>query len=306
MLFISTMNSILNTSYNALCIDLACDAIWILSFHFLVRLAEMAAKLRVIIEDHIKKLVLPSGIPSTMEELQTFGIYEEFSLQHLDTEFGNYFTLNESKQIQHKDTIKVVKATPIILNFLTADESLEGSFIQQLTDCTSIAESSAGTSSSQDTIILSRQSSTERCQPWPKHLTWLLRRWLWLATKPQIQDGKYRTKLRGCGVPEVACHALKCKSPADQKPAKRVKKPWKAEVNYLPPYPPGEDEESQEQERIQLLTEVRKRDSNKIIKEKMAKTFAHKRNKIFNLSPSIEAAKARWPALFEASYVKYS
>ena len=67
---------------------------------------------------------------------------------------------------------------------------------------------------------------------------------------------------------------LKRKSPADQKSAKNVKKPRKAEVNYLPPYPAGEDEESQEQERIQLLTEVRKRDKNKLIKEKMAKTFA--------------------------------
>lgn len=115
----------------------------------------------------------------------------------------------------------------------------------------------------------------------------------------------YRTKLRGYGVPEVMCNALKRKSPADQKSAKSIKKPWKAEVNYLPPYPAGEDEESQEQERIQLLTEVRKRDNNKLIKEKMAKTCAHRRNKIIILSPSIEDIKARWPALFEASHVSY-
>ena len=115
----------------------------------------------------------------------------------------------------------------------------------------------------------------------------------------------YRTKLRGYGVPEVMCNALKRKSPADQKSAKNVKKPRKAEVNYLPPYPAGEDEESQEHERIQLLTEVRKRDNNKIIKEKMAKTFAHRRNDIVNQSPTIEDIKARWPALFEASNVSY-
>lgn len=86
----------------------------------------------------------------------------------------------------------------------------------------------------------------------------------------------YRTKLRGYGVPEVMCNALK--STADQKSAKNMKKPRKAEINYLPPYPAGEDEESQEQERIQLLTEVKKRDNNKLIKEKMAKAFAHRRN----------------------------
>lgn len=115
----------------------------------------------------------------------------------------------------------------------------------------------------------------------------------------------YRTKLCGYGVPEVMCNALKRKSPADQKSAKNVKKPRKAEVNYLPPYPAGEDEESQEQERIQLLTEVRKRDNNKLIKEKMAKTFAHRRNEIVKQSPTIEDIKARWPALFEASNVSY-
>ncbi|KAF1389893.1 hypothetical protein PFLUV_G00052260 [Perca fluviatilis] len=114
----------------------------------------------------------------------------------------------------------------------------------------------------------------------------------------------YRTKLRGYGVPGVMCNALKHKSPANQKSAKNVKKPRKAEVNYLPPYPAGEDEESQEQERIQLLTEVRKRDNNKLIKEKMAKTFAHRRNKIINLSPSIEDIKTRWPALFEPSQLQ--
>ncbi|XP_053271415.1 uncharacterized protein LOC128429156 [Pleuronectes platessa] len=114
----------------------------------------------------------------------------------------------------------------------------------------------------------------------------------------------YHTKLRSYGVPEVMCNALKRKSPADQKSAKGVKKPRKAEVNYLPPYPAGEDEESQEQERIKLLTEVKKKDNNKLIKETMSKTFAHRRNEIVNLSPSIEVIKARWPALFEASHIE--
>ncbi|KAL3969254.1 beta-galactoside alpha-2,3-sialyltransferase (sialyltransferase 4A) [Sarotherodon galilaeus] len=132
-----------------------------------------------------------------------------------------------------------------------------------------------------------------------------------MATKHQIQDGQllykmanYCTKLRGFGVPELTCNAMKHKSPGDQKSANKVKKPRKAEVNYLPPYPAGEDEDSQEEERIQLLTEVKKRDNNKVIKEKMAKTFAHRRHEIVNLSPSIEDIKARWPALFEASHLQ--
>ncbi|KAL7402812.1 hypothetical protein ABVT39_020262 [Epinephelus coioides] len=141
-------------------------------------MADMEAKLRVIIDDRIEKLVLPSGIPPTLEELQTivketFGISIEFSLQYLDSEFEDYFTLHNSDLIKHKDTIKVVHTAPILLNLYPCDESLDSSFVQQSTDCDSAsfaesttsnaestasnAESSAGTSSSQDTIILSRR-----------------------------------------------------------------------------------------------------------------------------------------------------
>lgn len=136
----------------------------------------MEEKLRVIIGDRIEKLVLPSGIPPTVEELQTtvkanFGLNEEFSFQYLDSEFGDYFTLHKTDQIKHKDTIKVVYAAPIILDLRQVNESLDISFGQQPTDNLSVsyAESSAGTSSSGSTIILRRQrSTTERCQPWPK------------------------------------------------------------------------------------------------------------------------------------------
>lgn len=121
----------------------------------------MEEKLRVIIGDRTEKLVLPSGIPPTVEELQTtvkenFGLYEEFSFQYLDSEFGDYFTVHKTDQIKHKDTLKVVYVAPIILNLqqIDAESSLSN------------AESSAGTSSSRSTIILPR-STTERCQPWP-------------------------------------------------------------------------------------------------------------------------------------------
>lgn len=141
----------------------------------------MEAKLRVIIDDRIEKLVLPSGIPDTVEELEnvvkvTFGIPDEFTLHFLDSEFEDYFSLHTSDQIKHKDTIKVVHTAPIILNLRPADESFESSLGQHSADCdsasyaesfSSCAEPSAGTSSSQDTIILP-QSTTERCQPWPK------------------------------------------------------------------------------------------------------------------------------------------
>uniref|UniRef100_A0A3Q3FVL1 PB1 domain-containing protein n=1 Tax=Kryptolebias marmoratus TaxID=37003 RepID=A0A3Q3FVL1_KRYMA len=353
------------------------------------RLREMEAKLRVIIDDHIKKLVLPSGIPPTIEELQsvvkdTFGITNDFSLQYFDSEFEDYFTLNSSDQIKHKDTVKVVGIPPVVLTLAQLDESLGSPSGQQSTDYESSYDESFGsnadsaaTTSSQDTIILKRNKTTERCEPWPKQFpipqfAYETEMYLENATEEFKKNGtllptskvktdileklaetifrftaypssaqvscvaealvtkypclkepgsfsgyygwlqrikykmaNYRTKLRGFGVPEVTCNAVTCKRPGDQKSAKKVKKPRKAEINYLPPYPAGEDESSQEEERVQLITEVKKKDNNKLLKEKMAKTFAHRRHEIINLSPSIEDIKARWPALFEASHVSY-
>lgn len=132
----------------------------------IIRLPDMEEKLRVIIGDRIEKLVLPSGIPPTVDELQNtvkknFGFYEEFSFQYLDSEFGDYFTLHKTDQIEHKDTIKVVFAAPIILDLQQIDESLDISFGQQSTDSLSVsyaesaasnAESSAETASSGSTI----------------------------------------------------------------------------------------------------------------------------------------------------------
>ncbi|KAK1894643.1 Histone-lysine N-methyltransferase Su(var)3-9, partial [Dissostichus eleginoides] len=132
----------------------------------------MEAKLRVLMDDRIEKLVLPAGIPPTVEELtnvvkETYAVIDEFSLQYLDSDFEDYFTLNQTDQIKHKDTVKVVYAEQITLNLLPIDGS---SFLQSSTeyDSASNAESSAGTSSSHDTIILSNQSTAERREPWPK------------------------------------------------------------------------------------------------------------------------------------------
>ncbi len=54
----------------------------------IIRLAEMEEKLRVLIDDQIEKLVLPSGIPPTVEELQTtvkenFGISQNLMITSL-------------------------------------------------------------------------------------------------------------------------------------------------------------------------------------------------------------------------------
>lgn len=113
----------------------------------------------------------------------------------------------------------------------------------------------------------------------------------------------YRTKLRNLRCPELSINSLKHK-PADRcKPAYDVKKPRKAEVNFCPPYPAGETQDSLEGERLALLSEVKKRHNDKVVKEKMAKTFAYRRQEVVRDKPMIAEFKIRWPGLFIVSEV---
>lgn len=109
----------------------------------------------------------------------------------------------------------------------------------------------------------------------------------------------YRRRLSQFGFPDVSCNTLKQKNPEDRTSAKNVKKPRKAEVNYLPQYPPGENQDSLEQERLNLLTEVNIKNNISVVKDKMSKTFAHRRHEVVELCPGIAEFKDRWPALFD-------
>ncbi|KAL6457318.1 hypothetical protein MHYP_G00342810 [Metynnis hypsauchen] len=113
----------------------------------------------------------------------------------------------------------------------------------------------------------------------------------------------YRTKLGRLGHPEIRVNSLKHKREGQGKSAAHIKKPRKAEVNYIPLHPKGETEDSLESERIALLTEVAKRDNEAVIKAKMEKTFSYRRQEVVNQRPRIEDFKNRWPALFEQSEV---
>lgn len=109
----------------------------------------------------------------------------------------------------------------------------------------------------------------------------------------------YRTTLRNIGCPEVAINSVQHKREREENPCRNaVKKPHRAEVNFFPQYPTGETKESQEEERKELLVEVKKRDNEQIIKTKMEKTFAHRRREVIEDKPFIAEFKNRWPALF--------
>ena len=121
-----------------------------------------------------------------------------------------------------------------------------------------------------------------------------------------------QTKLRGLGCPELDVNSTANKRPNERAPAKNIKKPRRAEINYLPPLPKRETKGSLESERVELLTEIQKRNNNVVIAEKMAKTFSIRRDEIVNQTPQISKVKDRWPALFEATqvnivpYIQYS
>lgn len=78
----------------------------------------------------------------------------------------------------------------------------------------------------------------------------------WMISLKYKMDN-YRTKMRNIGCPEVTVNALKNKSRDECFPAKNVKKAKKAEVNYCPSHPTGETDDSLENLRVELLTDVK-------------------------------------------------
>ncbi|XP_074528600.1 uncharacterized protein LOC141791837 [Halichoeres trimaculatus] len=108
----------------------------------------------------------------------------------------------------------------------------------------------------------------------------------------------FRTKLHRIGHPEVSVNSLKNKRKGQEKAAANIKKPRKAEVNFLPSFPSGETQESLEDERIALLTEVKKKNNDAVVREKMQKTFSYRRQEIVQGAPVVSEFLNRWPALF--------
>ncbi|XP_067239633.1 uncharacterized protein [Chanodichthys erythropterus] len=110
--------------------------------------------------------------------------------------------------------------------------------------------------------------------------------------------GNYRTKRKALGSPELLINSMKYKMGDDRKPAKNIKKPKRAEVNYLPQHPSGETDSSLENVRLDLIEASKKRDV-KSINDMMARTYSWRRMEVVVQSPDVAKFKERWPALFE-------
>lgn len=93
-----------------------------------------------------------------------------------------------------------------------------------------------------------------------------------MAAKPKIQMS-----------PELLINSMKDKMEDDKKPAKNIKKPKKAEVNNLPPHPPGETDNTLENVRLDLIAASKERDSVKRINDMMARTYSWRRIEVVSV-----------------------
>jgi len=118
--------------------------------------------------------------------------------------------------------------------------------------------------------------------------------------------GNYRAKLRGrlLTCPELEVNSLKRQRSNENGSRKGIKKPKKAEVNYLPPLPIGDTEATLEKEREDMLQEIKKKNNEKIISEKMERSFSLRRQEVVKQCPAIQDFRERWPALFSEAQVK--
>ncbi|KAK7883126.1 hypothetical protein WMY93_029300 [Mugilogobius chulae] len=67
----------------------------------------------------------------------------------------------------------------------------------------------------------------------------------------------------------------------------------------LPPHPTGESEESLEKLRVELLTDIKKRNNKEAVRMKMEKTFSYRRLEVVRETPMVQDFQKRWPALFD-------
>lgn len=329
------------------------------------------AKLRIVLgEESYVKLILPSGIPDSVDNLKFeiqkhCGIEGEFRLQYMDNDFDQFMNLTSTADIQDKGTVKVI---------IPSEQSTQVPSHTPYTPFQGMDDSSADTdilSSSGSTSSTSTSSSSLRCQGWPRSFpiplfchevemqlsnanqillaegkqlnpsskvrsdilqalaSEIMKYTAGYPTSAQLDDvaealiikhpclkeqgsvtgyycwkislkykmGNYRTKLRSLGCPEMSINSMKNRKTGNSLSPNQVKKPRRAEVNFYPHYPAGEDRESLEKERVELLSDVKKR-NHQVIKEKMEKTFAHWRHDVVQDMPFIAEFKSRWPALF--------
>ncbi|XP_063058225.1 uncharacterized protein LOC134451755 [Engraulis encrasicolus] len=124
----------------------------------------------------------------------------------------------------------------------------------------------------------------------------------------KFKMGNYRTKLRQMGRRDVTVNSRRRggMSPDGEHPRKNIKKAKKGELNFLPDFPDGMDEDKLEELRQHLAHEMKKaHPSTAIVNRYMDLTFALRRKEAVHDKPPIAEILHRWPALFTESQICY-
>ena len=122
----------------------------------------------------------------------------------------------------------------------------------------------------------------------------------------KFKMGNYRTRLARSST-EVSVNTGKRSrnNPEKAHPHSNIKKARRAEVNFLPNFPRGQNEDSLEEMRLQMKAEVDRADRNlQSIEKLMQTTFALRRQEIVQGDPLVKDFLERWPALQVQSQVK--
>ncbi|XP_062236541.1 uncharacterized protein LOC133975261 isoform X1 [Platichthys flesus] len=116
----------------------------------------------------------------------------------------------------------------------------------------------------------------------------------------KFKMGNYRTKMRRVGCKEVTVNAGKRsrRNPDNEPSHTNIKRPKRAEVNFLPNFPKGEDSSSLEHLRDLIVEELKKTERNlPLISKMMQTTFALRRQTIVMSCPPVKQLLDLWPAL---------
>ncbi|XP_030225209.1 uncharacterized protein LOC115553204 [Gadus morhua] len=290
-------------------------------------MASVTRLLVILEEDSCIKLELPNGIPGSVDEVieeikNISGLTNEIRLQYYDADFSSWVNLTKTSDLKDLATLKVVQPPPVTLVFEPVDLSVNEANVHSQDDA-SISSSACSDDTLPNLNLRLEMQSIRATRSYPSDADLSEVAQALTQTHPCLKEPgsfnhsygwkqrlktkmyNYRTYLKShsSSSDELTVNSVKRKSPTDAHPAKNIKKPRRAESNHYPSLPHGETPESMEQERIALLTEVKKRNNGKTIRAKMAQTFAFRRQEIVNKKASLEDIIERWPALFEVQEI---
>ena len=141
---------------------------------------------------------------------------------------------------------------------------------------------------------LTERGSQTGCEAWKNSL--------------RFKMGNCRTKLSRAGIKDVAANARRCSrsNPTGTPSRTNIKRPRRGEIQFLPNYPCGENKDTLETRRMEILEEFKTMPVDRdivLVHQHMQRTFPLRREEIVTLAPPIAELKDRWPGLFSEAQV---